>query len=252
MKKAEKIILSVLLITIAAGLAYTVLGIVSILRAGSETSFPWSFACFMAMIYFGPAVLIELVIYIFIKYRGQKEINNKLLKLSEYFLYFLAYSIIGWCYEVFLETIVYKWGFTNRGVLFGPYCPVYGFGMLLFIFTVYRLIKNKPLKTKLCMIPVVVIGCALTATAVELLTSYICEFFTGSWPWQTYADYKYNFQARIALSPSIRFGLGGALFLYLIQPLFERAVKKSNPKALYITFVVTAYIVLADFLITIM
>lgn len=186
---------------------------------------------------------------------GKKMKNEKLkrsaMAVSEYFLYFFAYSVIGWCYEVFLETVVYRWGFSNRGVLFGPYCPVYGFGMLLFIFTVYRLIKDKPLKTRLFMIPAVIVGCALVATAVELLTSYICEFFMGSWPWQTYADYKINFQARIALSPSIRFGLGGALFLYLVQPLFSRAMERLGSRRLPV-FAVLAAVMAADFVITVM
>ena len=51
-------------------------------------------------------------------------------KLSQNFIYFMLYAIIGWCYEVFLEVVVYRWGCTNRGVLFGPYCPVYGLGAL--------------------------------------------------------------------------------------------------------------------------
>ncbi len=186
---------------------------------------------------------------------GKKMKNEKLkrsaMAVSEYFLYFFAYSVIGWCYEVFLETVVYRWGFSNRGVLFGPYCPVYGFGMLLFIFTVYRLIKDKPLKTRLFMIPAVIVGCALVATAVELLTSYICEFFMGSWPWQTYADYKINFQARIALSPSIRFGLGGALFLYLVQPLFSRAMERLGSRRLPV-FAVLAAVMAADLAGTVM
>ena len=62
------------------------------------------------------------------------------------------------------------------------------------------------------------------ATAIELATSYILEALTGSWPWQTYVDYAVNFQGRIALSPSIRFGLGGLLFLLVLQPLFEKLV----------------------------
>lgn len=170
--------------------------------------------------------------------------------LSEYFLYFFAYSVIGWCYEVFLETVIYRWGFSNRGILFGPYCPVYGFGMLLFIFTIYRLIKGKSLRSRIIMIPVVIIGCGLVATAVELLTSYICEFFIGSWPWQTYADYKINFQARIALSPSIRFGIGGALFLYLVQPLFSRAVEKLGNRKISIASTLAVLMIL-DLIFTI-
>ena len=134
----------------------------------------------------------------------------------------MIYALIGWLYEVFLEVVVYKWGFSNRGVLFGPYLPVYGFGALAFILCFSKFIKDKPLKKKFLYIPIIFLGCMLVATALELVTSYICEFFTGSWPWQTYESYKYNFEARIALSPSIRFGIGGVIFLYILQPLFDK------------------------------
>ena len=163
----------------------------------------------------------------------------------------MMYAIIGWCYEVFLEVVVYKWGFSNRGVLFGPYCPVYGFGALAFIFTIGRILKNKKLKQKILLIPIVFLGCMLIATAIELATSYICEAFMGSWPWQTYAT-SYpgtNFQGRIALSPSIRFGIGGVVFLYLLQPLFEKIVGKLPKKALNIIFYVVATLFIIDIIV---
>ena len=46
--------------------------------------------------------------------------QSKLQTIEKLFLYFLMAAIIGWCYEVFLEVVVYRWGFQNRGVLFGP------------------------------------------------------------------------------------------------------------------------------------
>jgi len=164
-------------------------------------------------------------------------------KWKNYYLYFMFYAIIGWIYEVFLEVVVYRWGFSNRGVLFGPWLPVYGFGALAFIFTIGRLLKNKGLKQKLLLIPVVFLGCMLVATLIELFTSYLCEWTMGSWPWQTYSSYKYNFQARIALSPSIRFGIGGVVFLYLLQPLFEKILGKMKEKSINILF----YILLIPF-----
>lgn len=148
--------------------------------------------------------------------------RNILETLCRYFIYFLLYSIIGWCYEVFLEVVVYRWGFTNRGVLFGPYCPVYGFGALIFLVLLYPMLKKQSPGKKVLYIPVIFLLSMTIATALELFTSYILEYLTGSWPWQTYVDYKYNFQGRIALSPSLRFGLGGVIFLYLLQPVFER------------------------------
>lgn len=155
-------------------------------------------------------------------------------KIKKYYLYFMMYAVFGWLYEVFLEVVIYQWGYSDRGVLIGPYCPVYGVGALAFIFTIGRLLKNKDLKKKILMIPLVFVGCMVIATLIELIASYLCEWTLGSWPWQTYADYKYNFQARIALSPSIRFGLGGILFLYILQPLFEMMINKLSIKWLNI------------------
>ena len=171
-------------------------------------------------------------------------------KIARFFLYFVMYALIGWIYEVFLEVVVYRWGFSNRGVLFGPYCPVYGFGALAFIFTVYPMIKNKKGLKKWLLSPVVFLLCMLIATAIELVTSYICEFFMGSWPWQTYAKYAINFEARIALSPSIRFGLGGVVFLYLVQPLFEKIVAKLGIKKVNIIACMVAIILLVDCIYT--
>ena len=167
-------------------------------------------------------------------------------KLQKNFIYFMLYSIIGWIYEVFLEVVIYKWGFSNRGVLFGPYCPVYGFGALAFIFTIYPLIKDNSISKKALFIPIVFLLCMLVATTIELITSYLCEFTMGSWPWQTYADYKYNFQARIALSPSLRFGLGGVIFLYVLQPLFEKICDKLGKKIVQIISYILLGIVLID------
>ena len=150
----------------------------------------------------------------------------KLNKLKEYFLYFMAYSVFGWCYEVFLEVVVYRWGYSDRGVLTGPYCPVYGVGALVFLLLFKRILNNRKGKESLKLIPFVFAGTAIAATAIELAASYICEYFTGAWPWQTYADYTFNYQARIALSPSVRFGIGGVMFLYVLQPVFERLYHK--------------------------
>ena len=111
---------------------------------------------------------------------------------------------------------------------------------------IYPLIKKKKYPQKLYYIPLVFLGCMLSATLLELITSYICEFFTGSWPWQTYLDYKINFQGRIALSPSIRFGLGGLLFLYILQPLFELLYRKLGTKKGKIISYIFLCIILLD------
>ena len=132
---------------------------------------------------------------------------------------------MGWLYEVFLEVVVYRWGYSDRGVLFGPYCPVYGVGALAVLWCFGWLMRKREPRWLRWSKPLLMfLGCMAVATAIELATSYALEALTGSWPWQTYVNYSVNFQGRIALSPSIRFGLGGVLFLYIVQPLWERLV----------------------------
>lgn len=163
------------------------------------------------------------------------------------FISFMLYAILGWCYEVFLEVVIYKWGFTNRGVLFGPYCPVYGVGALTFLFVLDKIMRKKDSLLFTLIKPFIIfLGCMFIATLIELIASYILEFATGSWPWQTYAEYKYNYQARIALSTSVRFGLGGTLFMYVVQPLFDFILSKPSKKTLNMIAGGFLFIILVD------
>ena len=54
------------------------------------------------------------------------------MMLISYLFFFAIYSVLGWIYETVLCSI--EAGHTvNRGFLNGPYCPIYGFGAVLFL-----------------------------------------------------------------------------------------------------------------------
>lgn len=174
----------------------------------------------------------------------------KSLNYAQLFICFMLYAMIGWMYEVFLEVVIYQWGYSDRGVLFGPYCPIYGVGATIFVLAFYDYKKKKGVNPFLKMI-LLFLGCMTIATVVELITTYILEFLTGSWPWQTYLDYAINFQGRIALSPSVRFGLGGIFFLYIVQPLFDKLLGKLKKKTVNIISATLLVILVVDFVATI-
>lgn len=96
------------------------------------------------------------------------------------------------------------------------------------------------------------LGCGAVATLIELAVSYLLEWTTGSWPWQTYADYAINFQARVALSPSVRFGIGGVLFLYLLRPLFAKITGLMSEKVLHVVSITAAVIMGLDLICTVL
>lgn len=167
-------------------------------------------------------------------------------KVQDYFLYFMFYSIIGWFYEVFLEVVVYRWGFSNRGALFGPYCVVYGFGAVILLLTLSGLMKKKLRLGPVNITPFLVFaGIVLITTVVELAASYIMEFTLGAWQWD-YTRFAFNFQGRIALNPSIRFGIGGMVILYLLHPLAARLTERASLKAQRAAALICLLILAAD------
>lgn len=174
----------------------------------------------------------------------------KSIDYAKMFICFMLYAMIGWFYEVFLEVVIYQWGYSDRGVLFGPYCPIYGVGATIFVLAFYKY-KKSSTANPILKVVALFMGCMFIATLIELITTYILEFLTGSWPWQTYADYAINFQGRIALSPSIRFGLGGILFLYIMQPLFDRLLGKLKRKTVNIISSVLLVILVVDLVATV-
>ena len=63
-------------------------------------------------------------------------------KICYYFLLFLIYSVIGWVCEVIVAFFKHR-RFVNRGFLIGPYCPIYGVGVLLIIAMIFLVFFNR-------------------------------------------------------------------------------------------------------------
>lgn len=170
-------------------------------------------------------------------------------KVQVYFYYFMLYSILGWLYEVFLEVMVYRWGFSDRGVLSGPYCIIYGAGALLLLALLGKLQKKPVFIGKRKITPLLVfVGIVIITTVVELIGSYIMEFTTGEWLWD-YTRFRFHFQGRIALNPSIRFGIGGMVCLYILQPLFAKSAEKIGEKRMALLTGILGVLFLIDLLV---
>jgi len=149
----------------------------------------------------------------------------------KWFLLFMVFSIIGWVYELLVFRFELGYGYLNRGFLFGPYLPVYGFGGLMMLAATLKLKKRKITIAGLSVTPIIcfVVAVAVT-TAAELLTSYLMELAIGQWLWDYTNDIP-NFQGRIALKSSLRFGLMGLLGLYGIYPVISKLTESANEKS---------------------
>ena len=177
----------------------------------------------------------------------KKSLNKKITYII---LTFMLYAFIGWIYEVILE-FYYGNGFVNRGFLFGPYLPVYGFGALLILLLLYKFSKKKLKIGKLSITPVLVfILIFLITTIVEYITGTILDIYLGTRLWD-YSHYKFNINGLVCLSASTRFAIGGTTFIYILQPLFDKLINIMNVKVKNILAYGMVIIVVTDFILKI-
>ena len=103
------------------------------------------------------------------------------------FCYFVIYSFMGWCLETLYATICKK-EFINRGFLTGPFCPIYGFGILSII------VLLKPIETNYIFL---FLGSIFLTSIIEYITGYILETAFDS-TWWDYSDIPYNIMEEYA------------------------------------------------------
>ena len=130
-------------------------------------------------------------------------------------LLFFLFSIIGWCWEVVLH-LLSEGTFVNRGVLHGPWLPIYGTGGVLVLLTLYKL-RDRPWLE--FWATVVVCG------VVEYFTAYYLETVYDR-RWWDYAGYFLNLHGRICAEGLLVFGLGGMAVVYGVAPLFDNLLHK--------------------------
>jgi len=173
--------------------------------------------------------------------------KSKFIFLRDLLLFFIFYSIIGWIYEELLF-IIEDNVLCNRGVLFGPWLPIYGFGGLVIVGIFYRFKEKKVKIGKINIRPILLfIESVVFATLVELFTTYIIDFTGGNFKnlWD-YSDRLLNFQGRIALIPDLKFGIVALIGIYLIQPLLIKFVTMKDQKKVNIVFIILSVLFFAD------
>ena len=110
---------------------------------------------------------------------------------------------------------IYLKRWSNRGFLFGPICPIYGFGAVAFTLLLTYVIDPAMALWKIFLI------FSLGTAALEYLTSYLLErWFHARW-WD-YSKAPLNLHGRICLPATLGFGIAGVLFSLYALPLIHQ------------------------------
>lgn len=129
-----------------------------------------------------------------------------------YILIFFTCALIGWLWEVILYFFMTGGHFVNRGVLHGPWLPIYGFGGLGIVLLLHKF-KEHPIIVFLAAM----IGCGL----LEYFTGWYLETFKHL-KWWDYSQEFLNLHGRICIGSVTAFGICGLAMIYLLYPILIR------------------------------
>lgn len=149
---------------------------------------------------------------------------------------FFMLSFMGWVWEVSLHLIT-DGVLVNRGVMHGPWLPIYGCGSVLMLLFLNRFRRNPALEFIL-----IVVLCG----SVEYFTSLVLEIVHGGTRWWDYTGYFLNLHGRICAEGLLVFGIGGMAIVYVLAPFLDGMFRRLPVKALMAAGLILTGIFAAD------
>lgn len=143
--------------------------------------------------------------------------KNKKLTIHHLFWYFLIFSILGLIIETiycYIGTGVFE---SRKGLIWGPFCPVYGVCGAGLIYVLEKL----NCKT----ISQLFISGLILGSIGEYFLSFILEAIYGIRFWN-YEYLQYNLNGRISLLFSLYWGLLSVGLIKFVKPLIDKALNK--------------------------
>lgn len=158
--------------------------------------------------------------------------------VSSLVLIFFSFCLVGWLWEVAIH-IVNDGRFVNRGVLHGPWLPIYGTGAIMILLVLNKL-RSKPV--------VEFFSAILLCGVVEYTGSWALEKMHDGQKWWDYTGYFLNVNGRICAEGLLVFGIAGMAAVYFIAPHLDNAFVKIKEKRIVPVCAVLVIVFIIDLL----
>ena len=144
------------------------------------------------------------------------------LSLHQIVWYFFIYSILGMFLENIFCFVTSMHIESRKGLLFGPFCPIYGVGSILFT-AIINQEKKKKIKVFLWGL--------FIGTIFEYFSSFALQAIYGVKFWD-YSHQLLNLNGRTSLMYSIFWGILALCIIYVINPKIDKIINYFNYKSL--------------------
>lgn len=156
------------------------------------------------------------------------ENSQEKITVKQIIWYSIIFSIVGLIIETvfcYITTGVIE---SRKGLIWGPFCPVYGVGATILILLLNKYKQNG--------IKLFIIG-SILGNVIEYGLSYVLEAMYGTRFWD-YAYLDWNLNGRICIKYSVFWGILSVVLIKFVKQWIDKIINKiPNNKTLHIIIV---------------
>lgn len=130
---------------------------------------------------------------------------------------FLFYSLLGHVFELVVNLILNTT--PKSGIMFGPWTPIYGLGVLIML-QIKKVLEKFNLN-KIFEIIIYFFSVVIILSLLEQLGGVLLKVFFDKILWD-YSDLKFHITKYVALEISLGWGIGAIIIAYVINPFVEK------------------------------
>ena len=169
------------------------------------------------------------------------ENKTEKISLSEIVWLFIIGCLVGFVLETIFHFFKNGEWINKQGLLYGPFKPIYGFG-LIFIVLIMNNYREKKFWQKF------LIGVIL-GSAFEYFGSLFQEYVFGTSTWN-YSHFNFNIGGRIYLPYCLAWGVIAVFCVDILYPWFKKIIKKVNVNLYQITTGIAAIFMIVNVSLT--
>lgn len=169
------------------------------------------------------------------------EKTNK-ITTHQIFWYFVLFSILGLIIETVYGYITMGVLESRKGLIWGPFCPVYGVGATILILILNQVDRKDYIRL---FVYGVFIG-----SIVEYILSYGLEAIYGARFWD-YAYTNNDINGRICITYSFFWGVLAVLLIRFVKPFIDKIIDKIYSKIKISVEVIFLIFLITDALVTV-
>ena len=168
--------------------------------------------------------------------------ENKRITIHQIFWYFVLFSILGLAIETIYGFITMGIIESRKGLIWGPFCPVYGVGGVFLVVLLNKIDKKDYFK--------LFIYGFLIGSAVEYILSYLLEAIYGARFW----DYAYtgkDINGRICVLYSLFWGVLSIFLMRFVKPSTDKLINRISKNIKGSVEIALAIFLVIDSLVTV-